>query len=35
MAVKALEVAANEKAYTSAQKADLATNVIRVIGGWK
>lgn len=35
MAVKALEVAANEKAYTSAQKADLATNVIRVIGGWQ
>ena len=34
MAVKALEVAANEKAYTAAQKADLATNVIRVVGGW-
>jgi len=35
MAVKALEVAANEKAYTSAQKSDLAKNVIRVIGGWQ
>ncbi len=34
MALKALEVAATEKAYSDAQKTSLATNVIKVIGGW-
>jgi len=34
MALTALEVAATEKAYSSAQKTKIAENVIRVIGGW-
>lgn len=34
MALAALEISANEKAYTKQQKTDLATSVMRIIASW-